>query len=317
MAAARRGKRLVRRRRPPQWHLLLSGAVLLIAVAAGVYLTDRVDPTTRILSSNPAPLQHDLPGTAKQFAERLHADSDSLLGELGIAGHLIEADRTSIPARIRVGVPRDLPLASVNVHLTSAIERLGGRVIEGRQTRDGLVDLRCGFDSTETTHYTLRRLRATARRTGDIGLIVRDVLVPERSSEGVWEIVQQLTLMIDSTSAQATSTQSWSTMRQFARVADHQVMGGNDPSANDARALRAMLDARQNGSPSSIVQLDDVQRPDAIARQLWALADQAADDGQAIGILRDHPSTHAALRSVLPRLERRGYRFVNAATLLQ
>ena len=322
--AARSRKRLVRRRPPPQWYLLLSGGVLLIAIAIGVYLSDRTDPSADIHSANTAPAPRSRALTASEFAEQLHADSDSLLGELGISKHLIDTDPNSSPTHIRVGVPRDLPIASVNVRLTMAIQQLGGHVIEGRESRNGTVKLRCGFDSTETTHYTLRRLRSTTRRTGNIGLVVQNVLVPHSGSEGLWDISQQLTLMFDSTAGVGVTTVDWERLRQWAQAPAHQLLRPHPTSDGDASMWLAMTQiSTSKGSeiqgkdqPLSVLHLDDVQRPAAIERQLWALADRAADEGQAIGILQDHPSSHVALRSVLPRLERRGYRFVAAATLL-
>jgi polysaccharide deacetylase 2 family uncharacterized protein YibQ len=48
-------------------------------------------------------------------------------------------------------------------------------------------------------------------------------------------------------------------------------------------------------------------------RQLWALAEQAADEGQAVAAARLVPATLDALEVMLPRLERRGYRFITLA----
>jgi hypothetical protein len=322
--AARSRKRLVHRRRPPQWHLLLSGGLLVTAIAIGVYLSERTDSSVDILSANTAPTPRSDALTATQFAQRLQADSDSLLGELGIGKQLIDTDPNASPTHIRVGIPRDLPIASVNVQLTMAIQRLGGHVIEGRESRNGTVTLRCGFDSTETTVYTLRRLRSTTRRTGNIGLVVRNVLLPPSGSKGLWDVSQQLTLMFDSTAAVGVTTVDWERLSQWAQGPAHQLLSPRSVADGDASVWLAMtqIDASEGveiqgkDQPLSVLHLDDVQRPAAIERQLWALADRAADEGQAIGILQDHPSSHMALRSVLPRLERRGYRFVAVATLL-
>ena len=310
MAAARRAQRLVRRRRPPQRHLLLGGSLLLIAVVVGVYLStnDHDVGDVDLLSANPAPVGPPHAVTASQFASRLHADIDSLLAELGIAGYLIEVDPSDSPVQIGVKVPRDLPLISVNVHLTRAVAQLGGIIFEGRETADGRVHLQCGFDSMRTTQFTLRRLRTTARRTGVLGLIVRDVAVPEQDEEGVWGVPQRLTLLLDRP-AGGLSTESWTRLRQWALDGDHELIG---PEIGDPETQQRLQSLLEQGP----VVLDTEQQPSAIERQLWALADRAADDGHAIGVLRDHPAAHAALEAVLPRLEMRGYRFVAAASLL-
>ncbi|MBT3346550.1 MAG: hypothetical protein HN404_26380 [Gemmatimonadetes bacterium] len=298
---------MVRRRRPPQWHLLLSGAVLILAVVGGVYLSTRVvrPHDTVVVTSNPSPLLP--PTTAPQFAQRLHSEVDSILAQLGIASHLIQTDPDTALVQISVGVPRDLPLAAVNLHLTRNIQALGGRVMEGLQASSRRVDLRCGFDSTQTTLFVLRRRLTTTRRTGQIGLIVRDVVLPAQATDGIWAVPQRLTLLLKQVPAS-----QWTQLRQWAYPADHRLLEDRGTGGADA-VIPAKL-ARHLADQPTI--LDSDPQPGAIERQLWALAERAADDGSAIGVINDHPASHAALAAVLPRLEQRGYRFVAAATLL-
>lgn len=306
MARQKARKSMVHRRRPPQWHLLLTGALLLVAVAGGIYLSGRiVIPGPLLVAADP--VQQRPPVSAPQFAHRLHAETDSLLADLGISGHLIDARTDSTPVQILVGVPRDLPLTSVNLHLTRAIQALGGRVFEGLQSGTRRVELTCGFDSTVTTQYILRRLRTTTRRAGKIGLVVREVVTPTSAAEGMWAVPQQLTLLLaDDSATRSTQLQSW------ARVANHELVGER-PAAGADEAAHTRLRQHLDRDPTV---LDVDPRLDAIQRELWALADRAADAGSAIGVLGDHPASRAALITLLPRLERRGYRFVAATTLL-
>ncbi len=298
---------MVRKRRPPQWHLLLSGVVLILAVVGGVYLSGRViqPDDTVVVTSNPT--RQLPPSSAQQFAQRLHAEADSILDQLGIAGHLIQTDLDTEPLQISVGIPRDLPLAAVNLHLTQNVQSLGGHVVEGRQTSTRRVDLRCGFDSTQTTHFVLRHVLTTTRRTGQIGLVVQDVALPAHPADGIWAVPQRLTLLLEGVPANR-----WTQLRQWAHAADHRLLEDRGTGGADATIPPRLARYLEN-EPAV---LDANPQPDAIERQLWALADQAADEGSAIGVVRDLPSSHATLAAVLPRLERRGYRFVAAATLL-
>ena len=52
---------------------------------------------------------------------------------------------------------------------------------------------------------------------------------------------------------------------------------------------------------------------DGVRRALWALAERAANEGRAAAWIAAAPATFDALEALLPRLERRGYRFVTAA----
>ena len=48
----------------------------------------------------------------------------------------------------------------------------------------------------------------------------------------------------------------------------------------------------------------------AAKRQLWALAERAAVEGEAVALVDAKGPTVAALEELMPRLESRGYRFV-------
>ena len=61
--------------------------------------------------------------------------------------------------------------------------------------------------------------------------------------------------------------------------------------------------------------IDEVDEREAIEAALWNLAEQASRTGSAIGIGHDRTNTLLALERVLPRLERRGFRFASLEQL--
>ena len=63
--------------------------------------------------------------------------------------------------------------------------------------------------------------------------------------------------------------------------------------------------------------IDLVDQATAIETRLWALADLAAEQGQAIGIGHDREQTLLALEQTLPQLELRGFRFVTISELAE
>jgi polysaccharide deacetylase 2 family uncharacterized protein YibQ len=63
--------------------------------------------------------------------------------------------------------------------------------------------------------------------------------------------------------------------------------------------------------------IDPVDQALAIATNLWALADLAAQQGRAIGIGHDREQTLVALEKTLPQLEMRGFRFVTISELAE
>ena len=77
-----------------------------------------------------------------------------------------------------------------------------------------------------------------------------------------------------------------------------------------ARAMKVRCAKRE-------VFLDHVDDPQAIREALWKLADLAAQNGSAIGIGHPHPNTLAALKGLLPKLQKRGFQFVWASELVQ
>lgn len=82
-------------------------------------------------------------------------------------------------------------------------------------------------------------------------------------------------------------------------------------------ATVAYTAAQRAGVPSASrkVFLDDVEKRDAILRQLDVAARDAAQDGSAIAIGHPHPTTISALAEVLPRLKSR-VRLVFVSTLV-
>ena len=63
--------------------------------------------------------------------------------------------------------------------------------------------------------------------------------------------------------------------------------------------------------------IDAVDQATAIETRLWALAELAARQGQAIGLGHDREQTLLALESVLPQLEMRGFSFVPVSGLVE
>ena len=63
--------------------------------------------------------------------------------------------------------------------------------------------------------------------------------------------------------------------------------------------------------------IDAVDQATAIEARLWALAELAAQQGQAIGLGHDRAQPLLALESVLPQLEMRGFRFVPVSGLVE
>ena len=63
--------------------------------------------------------------------------------------------------------------------------------------------------------------------------------------------------------------------------------------------------------------LDHVNDPQAIRKELWRLADLAAQNGGALGIGHGRPNTLNALKEVLPKLQKRGFQFVWASELVR
>ena len=67
--------------------------------------------------------------------------------------------------------------------------------------------------------------------------------------------------------------------------------------------------------PDGAIRLDEQATIAEVTRRLWSLAEKAGDAGQVVAATRLLPSTLGALEVMLPRLERRGHRFVTLAEL--
>ena len=63
--------------------------------------------------------------------------------------------------------------------------------------------------------------------------------------------------------------------------------------------------------------IDALEEVTSVEENLWELAELAARNGQAIGVGHVRQQTLSALEYVLPRLERRGFRFVSVSQLVR
>ena len=285
--SGRRSPVMVKRPRPPQWHLLFTGIGLLAAVVVAVYVGGDAptgEEPTRLHNLRPSSRIH---ADAGSFADSIVAGLDTVLFEIGISPSWIEARRPvgSGVDTIDVRVPFDLPVASVNRQLTQFIGWHGGHIVRGQERREpAAVDLTFGIDSTVTTLFRLRHDRRLARRTGDITIVIEVVGAPAAHLRRLARLAQPLTLVASDDVALF------------------------EPRLADGKHLLV------GEMPEAMQRLDASARTAAdVVRRLWALAEQAADEGQAVAAARLVPATLDALEEMLPRLERRGYRFVTLA----
>jgi|APSaa5957512622_1039677.scaffolds.fasta_scaffold43695_2 hypothetical protein len=282
---------MVKRRRPPQWHLIFTGAGLFAAVAVAVFVSHLPPPPeadwpTALHNLRPAA---DIQIDAGSFADAVTSRLDSVLAELGIAHSWIEhrhPDRGSIDT-ISVRVPVDLPIASVNQLLTDFIDWQGGHIVRGEERRGpSAVDLTCAIDSTITTVFRLRRDAQLRRNTGRIAIIVDVSGAPALRVQRLVRLAQPVTLAARGDSM---------AVAPGAAIGEHQLI-------NDIPETTQSLDAQ------SVTAAD-------VGRRLWALAERSANDGQATAVAQLRPATLNALEEILPRLERRGYHFVTLTGL--
>lgn len=277
---------MVRKRRPPQWHLILTLLALVAAIGGAIYLSHpppAADPGPGD-GPRPTPVAH---AGARSFADSLYAQVDSALAELGIPKAAIAKQRP--PGQldeVRVRVPEDLPLASVNLHLTRLAVWQGGEVVRGVEV-DGpaAVDLTCGFGSTATTVFHLKRDKV-ARRAGRIAVVV-DAAGAGRSQR---RLLAQLCAL----------------PQPVTLVVAPGVLDGEDAAPAGPCQLLAELPVQQGWVPLAHGEVE---------RQLWAVAEVAADGGRAVAVARLGDDTLPALRAALPRLERRGHRFATLSDL--
>ena len=140
-----------------------------------------------------------------------------------------------------------------------------------------------------------------------------------------------------------------SRVRQLVRQAFHKLPGtvglnnhmGSKATADQQLMRQVLLEVKQRGlifldsrtSPNSVAFdlalsmevpaakrdffIDPVDQATAVETRLWALADLAAQQGQAIGIGHDREQTLLALEHTLPQLEMRGFRFVPVSELAE
>lgn len=282
---------MVKRSHPPQWHLIFTGIGLFAAVVVAVFVA-RLPPSPvsekPLRNLRPPPNIHRDAGA---FADAIVAGLDTVFSQIAIAPSWVDVRRPAGGGidTISVRVPQDLPVASVNRQLTEFIDWYGGHVVRG-QERQGpaAVDLTVGIDSTVTTFFRLRRDRRLQRRSGDIAIIIDVSKASAAHTKRVVQLSQPVTVAGSTTPLSQSLTASLSSL-------GHQLVPATpeDTQRLDANGLAAA----------------------DVSRRLWALAEQAADEGHAVASTQLQAGTLASLEQVLPRLERRGYRFVTLAEL--
>ncbi|HJP31394.1 MAG: divergent polysaccharide deacetylase family protein [Candidatus Latescibacteria bacterium] len=280
---------MVKKRRPPQWHLVFTGTGLLAAVIVAVFVSQLPPPPT---ADEPTELRNLAPPSriqadAGSFGDSLVARLDTVLFELGISPSWVEF--RAAPAgevdTIAVRVPRDLPVASVNRQITEFVRWHGGYIVRGVERRGpAAVDLTVGIDSTVTTFFRLRLDRSLQRRSGHIAIVVDLAAAPASRLRRLAQLAQPLTLAADGDAAVP-------------------------PNLTDAG--HQLVDRIPDGA----IRLDEQATIAEVTRRLWSLAEKAGDAGQVVAATRLLPSTLGALEVMLPRLERRGHRFVTLAEL--
>ena len=187
---------MTRRRRTPLWHLALSGSVVAISIFLVPYLYWRDQPPAqppppsaqleerRAFNPPAAPVAKPKARnreSLRALSNSIYEHVDAALHELGIRPELIAKRRSTRQASahgvdfIRVRVPADLPLAAVNLHLTRFVRHYEGRVLAAAEFQDAQkVEMRCGFDTVETTRFILESDARTERETGQIAIVLDD-----------------------------------------------------------------------------------------------------------------------------------------------
>ena len=186
---------MTRRRRKPFWHLVLSGSLVAISIILVPYLHWRDLPPARPPApavqlearrafNPPAPIAEPKARNRESLVAlggNIYQRVDAVLLELGIRPELISKQRSTkqVAAHpvdlVRVRVPADLPLAAVNLHLTRFVRHCEGRVLSAAEFREAQkVEMRCGFDTVETTRFILERDARTERETGQIAIVLDD-----------------------------------------------------------------------------------------------------------------------------------------------
>ena len=202
---------MAKRRRPPLWHLALSGSLIVATVLLILY-TYREKEQARSVAAPAAPptvAKVEQAANARDLAILLYKQVDAALEELGLWPELLDKrhgtpDTIAVqghgaPDTIAVQVPADLPLAMVNLQLTQLVERCGGKVLRAvEKRRHRHVEMRCGLDSTLTTLFVLKRT-SIRRKTGRIAIVLDDfgyLSWNDRLIERFCALPQSLTLAI-------------------------------------------------------------------------------------------------------------------------
>lgn len=190
---------MAKRRRPPLWHLALSGSLIVATVLLVIYTHRENQAQSVAAPAAPHPVAKvEQAADARDLATLLYKQVDAALEELGLWPELLDK-RHGPPDTIAVQVPADLPLAMVNLQLTYLVERCGGKVLRAvEKQRHQQVEMRCGLDSTLTTLFVLEHA-LVRRKTGRIAIVLDDfgyLSWNDRLIERFCALPQSLTLAI-------------------------------------------------------------------------------------------------------------------------
>jgi polysaccharide deacetylase 2 family uncharacterized protein YibQ len=137
------------------------------------------------------------------LAESLNETIQEALVGLGIHSEWISTPRirnteSGIHSQIRVRVPANLPFALCNLEVTRAVERIGGRIIEGLENGRGtLVTLEIGMSERITSKVLLSVDESIERPEGKVALVIDDFGEADyKTSQGFFHIDQPLTIAV-------------------------------------------------------------------------------------------------------------------------
>jgi len=327
---------------------------------------------------------HDRQGEeGLQFSERLHAQIQDALAQLGIWDDLIEdGDKEGSVRQIRIRVPDDLPLVLCNLELTRFIKGLDGEVITAiEHPGENKVIIEAGKWGVVTDEIVLIKAPDITRKTGKIAMIIDDFgyggTELMRAFSGLnWKLTFSVLPNLKGSSSIAdmafrsghevmvhlpmeprgypqedpgegaifvkqSSGQITKTVRKAIKSIPHAVGLNNhmgSRATENRRVMTAVLKevkrqrlffvdsmtsnrsvaydlARKMGVKSAkrAMTIDLEDDPEAIKEGLYELSKLAVRDGLVVGIGHARENTLKALREELPKLQKRGFRFVFAS----
>ncbi|MDA0748405.1 MAG: divergent polysaccharide deacetylase family protein [bacterium] len=144
------------------------------------------------------------PGDLVAFADSVTVQAAEVLTGLGVPVQVVQIRRlpenrgSAMRWEVRSAVPGELPLAVCNLELSRLVQRLGGEVLEAKESLTGdQLSMLLGLSGKGTTLVTLRKNPKLARAAGRIAIIVDDFGYQDPALiEGFCALKQKLTLSI-------------------------------------------------------------------------------------------------------------------------